>query len=61
MRAHIFSSDCKNAPNKLIEKLLCNALEEELEWQIQIVCERAGITENICGVFAISCGFPNIT
>jgi hypothetical protein len=37
---------------------LCNALEEELEGQVQIVCERADITEN--GVFANSCGLREI-
>lgn len=34
MRAHIFSSDCGNAPNELIEKLICDAFEEELKGQV---------------------------
>jgi hypothetical protein len=58
---HIFSSYCGNAPNKLIEKLFCDALEEEFKGQVQVVCERAGIAEKVCGAFAITCGFPNIT
>lgn len=49
------------APNKLIEKLLCDALEKELKGQVQVFCERVSTAEKVCGVFAIACGFPNIT